>query len=74
MDAKITAALELLNATAKEKRNDLQALVSDKYAHLKDALAKAPKVVKENPWLAGGVALSVLTAGVFLYIYTKRKS
>jgi ElaB/YqjD/DUF883 family membrane-anchored ribosome-binding protein len=63
-----------MDLNIKEKRDDLQALISDKYAHLKDALAKAPKAVRENPWLVGGVALSLLTAGALFYLYAKSRS
>lgn len=70
MDSKITAALELLNSAAKEKKEDLQHLISERYSHLKDALVETPiHFVKENPWwAAGGLALSILTAGVVFYL------
>jgi hypothetical protein len=71
MDPKITAALELLNTAAKEKRDDLQNLISERYSHLKDALMETPiHFVKENPWwAAGGLALSVLAAGIIFFLY-----
>jgi hypothetical protein len=70
MDSKITAALELLNSAAKEKKEDLQHLISARYSHLKDALVETPiHFVKENPrWAAGGLALSILTAGIVFYL------
>lgn len=72
MDAKVIAAVELLNAAAKEKREDLQDLISEKYSHLKKALVTAPKdFAKENPWwVAGGLALSILAvaAGIFFAV------
>jgi hypothetical protein len=76
MDPKIVAALELLNAAAKEKREDMQSLITERYGHLKDVLVRVPKdFVKENPWwVAGGVALSAMTAGLVFYLYQRRKS
>jgi hypothetical protein len=70
MDSKITAALELLNSAAKEKKEDIQHLISERYSHLKDALVDPPiHFVKENPWwAAGGLALSILTAGIVFYL------
>lgn len=75
MDAKIVAAMELLNAAAKEKKEDMQSLISERYAHLKDALVEAPKnLVKENPWwAAGGLALSILTAGIVFFLVQNQK-
>lgn len=75
MDPKITAAMELLNAAAKEKRDDIGNMISEKYGHLKDVLMENPKeFVKENPWLAaGGLVLSVLTAGIIFFLYQNQK-
>ena len=69
MDAKVIAAVDLLNAAAKEKKEDLQNLISEKYSNLKNVLGKAPKdFVKENPWwVAGGVALTLLTAAAVFF-------
>jgi len=74
MDPKITAAMELLNAAAKEKKDDVQNMISDKYAHLKDVLLENPKdFIKENPWwMGGGLALSILAAGIILFISQKK--
>jgi len=77
MDAKVIAAVELLNAAAKEKGEDLKKLIAEKYVHLKDVLVKAPgDFVKENPWwVAGGLALSVLAgAAVFFAVRHKKPS
>jgi ElaB/YqjD/DUF883 family membrane-anchored ribosome-binding protein len=38
-NVKITEALELLNEAAKEKRDELKGLLTDKYSHIKQALA-----------------------------------
>ncbi len=76
MDAKIIAAVELLNAAAKEKREDMQDFVSEKYSHLKKALVTGPTdFVKENPWwVAGGLALAILTAAGIFYAVSRRNS
>ncbi len=76
MDPKIIAAMELLNAAAKEKKEEMQKMISEKYDYLKETLVENPKdLVKENPWwAAGGLALSVLTAGiVFFLLQSQRK-
>jgi len=74
MDPKITAAMELLNAAAKERKEDMQDLISEKYSHLKEALVESPKdFFKENPWwIGGGLALSVLTAGIIFFLSQKK--
>lgn len=75
MDAKIIAAVELLNAAAKEKGEDMQDFISDKYSHLKKALAGPTDFVKENPWwVAGGLALALLTAAGIICAVHRRNS
>jgi len=74
MDPKITAAMELLNAAAKEKKEDVQSLISEKYTYLKDAMGGTPRdFVRENPWwAAGGLALSILAAGIVFFLYQRK--
>ena len=73
MDPKITAAMELLNTAAKEKREEVQGMISDQYTHLKDALEKPKDLIKENPWwVGGGLALSILAAGIVFYLVQKK--
>ena len=75
---KFEDALTLLNDAAREKREDIQKLLSEKYLHIKDALStgtdKATEVfeevdesVRKNPWAyIGGVAVGALILGYIL--------
>ncbi len=45
---KISEALKLLEEAAKEKKEDLRKLASDKYVHLKSALASAEHTAAET--------------------------
>ena len=38
-NVKIAQALELLNEAAREKKDEVKSLLTDKYAHLKEAIA-----------------------------------
>ncbi len=64
-NGKITEALGLLNEAAKEKREELKELLTDKYAHVKDmivgkalvgeekvkeVISEADKRVHKDPW------------------------
>ncbi len=80
-DPKITAALDLLNASIKDKKKEIQHLMSTKYTDLRDTIIKdtqdivksTQKVVDENPWaVVGAVAAGILAAGL-LTIYLKKK-
>ncbi len=80
-DPKISAALDLLNASVKDKRKEIQHLMSTKYTDFRDAIVKdtqelvkgTRKVVDENPWAAvGAVAAGLLAAGL-LTLYLKKK-
>lgn len=44
---KISAALELLNDAAKEKGNEMKELMTDRYAHIKQALLHGAEQGKE---------------------------
>jgi ElaB/YqjD/DUF883 family membrane-anchored ribosome-binding protein len=75
MDSKIAAAMELLNDAAKEKKEEVGKLISEKYSYLKNTLVESPKdFVKENPWWAvGGLAFSILTVGIIFFLYQNQK-
>jgi ElaB/YqjD/DUF883 family membrane-anchored ribosome-binding protein len=45
---KISEALKLLEEAAKDKKDEIRSLVSDKYAHLKDALVATEHSVAET--------------------------
>ena len=44
---KIAEALKLLNEAAREKKSEFQHLLSDKYAHLKDAVMESEHTVAQ---------------------------
>ena len=72
---KISEALELLNEAAREKKDELKDMFTDKYAHIKEVIAvDAQKVagrVRKDPWpyLAGTAAVALLLG----YLMGKRK-
>lgn len=72
-NTKISEALELLNEAAKEKRDELKGLMTDKYAHIREAVAAGAGQAKEmagdvdkrvhkDPWvyIAGAAAASLI--------------
>ena len=75
---KFEEALHLLNEAAKEKKEDVVKLLSEKYSHIKDALDEGrdkaaevfedvDKTVRKNPWpYIGGVAIGALLFGFIL--------
>lgn len=67
MDAKISAAFELVNAYAKEKSHDAQRALLEKYSHLRKAAAAGAKDMMCNGkrWmLIGGIAASATVLGL----------
>jgi uncharacterized protein YjaZ len=74
-DPRIDEALELLNSSAKEKKDQIQQLISDKYENIKDTLTVGTKgAMQRSPWLfLSSVASLCLVAGYFAgYSYAKR--
>jgi ElaB/YqjD/DUF883 family membrane-anchored ribosome-binding protein len=67
-DPKIHAALELLNAYAKEKTDAVGDLISKNYKDLRDTVVKSSKtVMKDYPWAVVGVgALALLGTGLLI--------
>lgn len=80
-DPKISAALDLLNAAAKDKRKEIQQLLSTKYTDFRDTITKdtqdvvksGRKVVDENPWAVVGAAAAGLIAAGLIMWYLKEK-
>ncbi len=81
---KFEEALQLLNDAAREKKEDIQKLVGEKYEHLREAIdtgreravevfEEVDEQVKKNPWpYMGGVALGSLLLGFILGNQNKR--
>jgi hypothetical protein len=74
-DPKIHAALELLNAYAKEKADDIGDLISKNYTDLRDSLTKGAKTaVKNYPWaVIGGAVVALVGLGLLIGATTSRK-
>jgi len=73
-DPKINAALELLNAYAKEKADDVGDLVTRNYGHLKQAVTKGTMTaVRKYPWaVIGGAAAAMLGIGLLVGLLAGR--
>jgi hypothetical protein len=67
-ESKIDEALNLLNTAAKEKKNEISRLITDRYADLKDTIVSQGKTaVTEHPMLViGGVGVGALALGYLL--------
>jgi ElaB/YqjD/DUF883 family membrane-anchored ribosome-binding protein len=70
-DPKIKDALELLNSSAKERKEMVQKLISEKYGDIKNAVEDMSSgtrtIVQNRPWLiVGGIATICLAAGVLI--------
>ena len=75
---KFEEALQLLNEAAREKKDEIARLLTDRFDHLKDAVSqgreRASEVfeevdikVKKNPWpYIGGAAFGALLLGYIL--------
>ena len=81
-DPKISAALDLLNASVRDKGKEIQHLLSTKYTDLRDALVKdtkniaesTKKAVDENPWaVVGAVAAGLIAAGLITWYFKEKK-
>jgi hypothetical protein len=67
-DPKIRASLELLNAYAKEKADDIGDVVSRNYTHLRDAVSKGTgTAVRNHPGaMIGAAAIVLVGLGVLI--------
>jgi hypothetical protein len=77
IDPKIHAALELLSSVAKEKKEEVQKLVNDKYQNVKSVVSGATEATRsavvKSPWMfLAGVASCFFLAG-FLSGRVKRQ-
>lgn len=75
---KLDEALRLLNEAAREKKDEIQGLLSEKYGDIKDVLGQGgarakewtedvEEKVRQNPWpYIGGVALGALFVGFLM--------
>jgi hypothetical protein len=75
-DPKINEALEILNNTAKEKKDELKQLINDKYSNVRDVVGTVRvtrRLMGSMPWLIlGGVASGFLVLGYFIGQSRKR--
>ncbi len=61
--SKLTEALELLNGAAREKKDELKGLLTDRYSHIKQAMAAATEHSLEILGKAKGVAWDKILEG-----------
>lgn len=74
MDARISEALEELNNQAREKKEEIQRLIAEKYTNLQDVVMTGTRtMISEHPMLfAGSVASGFLLIGFLLGRGSKR--
>jgi len=62
-DPKINSALRLLNEAAKNRKDDVQELLSNRYSDIRDAVGRASvqaaKQVRRSPWVSIGTAAAL---------------
>lgn len=67
-ESKIDEALNLLNTAAKEKKNEISRLISDRYTELKNTLVSQSRtMITQHPVLVlSGIASGALALGYFM--------
>ena len=67
-ESRIDEALNLLNTAAKEKKNEISKLITERYSDLKDTIVSQSKtMVNDHPFLiAGGIAAAGLGLGYLI--------
>lgn len=73
-ESKIDEALDLLNTAAKEKKNEISRLISDRYAELKKTMvSQSRRVINQHPVIVlSSVASGALVLGYLMGMGRKR--